>query len=149
MKLAAFALFVSIITGCSAGTQNYKLPDFYDSYNKEYSFNSAQEVIQHEYNLTKKPFIIVILANTNQNREFTDQLSSISEVSPESHEYLYVVGLESEEDRSGYYITRASASTLLKKAPFKVIIYDRHGDPIVESGIHLNADSLKDYLDSD
>lgn len=145
MRVFLYIFFLLALSGCSGGLETTDIT-FYDSYGKDYKIKSASETIKEEYNLNKKPKLILIATSSKNQTQYNRQMNIIHDTDPEKMQYLYIVANSEEVDTSGYYIEKTAANDILSGKNFRITLYNESGIPVKESNAVLNKDDLVKFL---
>lgn len=120
--------------------------EFYDSGGNPYQLFSAGEKIKQEYNLLKKPKIVLVATKERQSSELKKQLSAIYQVDAEELGFILILTNAEQPDKSGYYTDKMTAKDILNQDSFRIVIINEAARPIASSNTPISSEDLKNYL---
>ncbi len=148
MKKLMYFIFCIFVTSCSEETKNVDFT-FFDSENISYSRSTLEKDFTKEYSFKFKPNIILVIADSFDNINFTKQLEVIYQLSePDLLNFIIVTGSYSAEDKSGYFITPETAKKLTVNfnQKFNIFIFPYDNNKFIHSDSTLDSKSMSEIL---
>ena len=115
--------------------------------NSEYSSKTISSQLAKEYNLDRKPKVIVVLTQNETLLQYKKQLDTLMQnVDAEEEGLIYVIGNVDKRSKSSYAITPAQTKTMLATDQFQIRIYDSNGTLKKKSQSVLSAIEIKNVI---
>lgn len=136
MKLFIFSLLLSSTT----------LAYEFHSGSKTYSTAKTSDQISAEYGFKFDTKPIVIAASHIKNQHYSKQWEILDLLDAESLQLIYITAISGSLQKSGYFIGKETAKTILNGSNFRILMFSYEGNEILNSSDVVSATEIKRLL---
>lgn len=137
--------FIFSILSCSIDDQLDQF-DIIDSHGIVYASSNIGNQLRAEYELDSNPKMILILVQKADNSVFKEQLNILNQINAETYQYIYVTGIATSRNDSGYSLKSDKAKAMLSMDEFQIRIYDEFSNLIDSSKKIMSKQKITNYL---
>ncbi|MEJ2046068.1 MAG: hypothetical protein P8X74_22945 [Reinekea sp.] len=121
---------------------------FYSTIGTHYQISTVGEQIQARHPTLKKPIIIAVVSSepVTGNQKLRNQHDIFDQFGGEEYQYIYIMGSSVEPYNHSYHVTEEVAQELLSGSDFKILIFNRDAELVVEKDTVMPYEEVDKYL---